>query len=61
MFLHAHSLSFIWPDSGSEQSFSSPLPPQLRAVLDQLGAKRARPRVKDRATAAPRQRPVRRR
>jgi 23S rRNA pseudouridine955/2504/2580 synthase len=42
MFLHAHSLSFIWPDSGSEQSFSSPLPPQLRGVLDQLGAKRAR-------------------
>jgi 23S rRNA pseudouridine955/2504/2580 synthase len=61
MFLHAHSLSFIWPDSGSEQSFSSPLPPQLRAVLDQLGAKRARPRVKDGAAAAPRQRPVRRR
>ena len=64
MFLHAHSLSFIWPDSGSEQSFSSPLPPQLRAVLDQLGAKRARAaaRAKD-ATAptAPRQRPARRR
>ena len=64
MFLHAHSLSFIWPDSGSEQSFSSPLPPQLRAVLDQLGAKRARAaaRAKDAtAPAAPRQRPARRR
>jgi 23S rRNA pseudouridine955/2504/2580 synthase len=42
MFLHAHSLSFVWPDSGSEQSFSSPLPPQLRGVLDQLASKRAR-------------------
>ncbi len=42
MFLHAHSLSFVWPDSGSEQSFSAPLPPPLRAVLDQLGSKRSR-------------------
>src|SRR6204780_2724027 len=64
MFLHAHSLSFVWPDSGSEENFSAPLPPALRAVLDQLGAKRARAaaRAKD-ATAptAPRQRPARRR
>jgi 23S rRNA pseudouridine955/2504/2580 synthase len=42
MFLHAHSLSFVWPESGAEQSFSAPLPPQLRGVLDQLSSKRAR-------------------
>jgi 23S rRNA pseudouridine955/2504/2580 synthase len=42
MFLHAHSLSYVWPESGSEQSFSAPLPPQLRGVLDQLSSKRAR-------------------
>jgi 23S rRNA pseudouridine955/2504/2580 synthase len=42
MFLHAHSLSFVWPESGSEQSFSAPLPPALRAVLDQLSSKRVR-------------------
>jgi 23S rRNA pseudouridine955/2504/2580 synthase len=42
MFLHAHSLSFVWPDSGGEQSFSAPLPSPLRAVLDQLASKRAR-------------------
>jgi 23S rRNA pseudouridine955/2504/2580 synthase len=42
MFLHAHSLSFVWPDTDSEQSFSAPLPAPLRAVLDQLGSKRAR-------------------
>ena len=44
MFLHAHSLSFVWPDSGGEQSFSAPLPPPLRAVLDQLASKRTRSR-----------------
>ena len=44
MFLHAHSLSFVWPDGGSEQSFSAPLPSELRAVLDQLAGKRARGR-----------------
>jgi 23S rRNA pseudouridine955/2504/2580 synthase len=41
MFLHAHSLSFAWPDGGSEHSYSAPLPPPLRAVLDQLGGQRA--------------------
>jgi 23S rRNA pseudouridine955/2504/2580 synthase len=46
MFLHAHSLSFVWPESGAEQSFSAPLPALLRGVLDQLGSRRAssRPR-----------------
>jgi 23S rRNA pseudouridine955/2504/2580 synthase len=46
MFLHAHSCSFTWPD-GAEQSFSAPLPDELRAVLDQLSTKRrARPRAR---------------
>jgi 23S rRNA pseudouridine955/2504/2580 synthase len=38
MFLHAHACSFVWPDSGVEQSFSAPLPAELRAVLDRLAA-----------------------
>ncbi len=42
MFLHAHSLAFSWPD-GAEQSFSAPLPDELRAVLDALTGGRARP------------------
>jgi len=47
MFLHAHSLSFAWPDGGAEHSFSAPLPPPLRALLDQLGGSRAPRRRKD--------------
>jgi 23S rRNA pseudouridine955/2504/2580 synthase len=35
MFLHAHSLSFEWPQGGSV-SLSSPLPAELKAVLDRL-------------------------
>src|SRR5688572_6340582 len=36
MFLHAHQVSFVWPDSGTEFSVSTPLPPELKAVLDNL-------------------------
>jgi 23S rRNA pseudouridine955/2504/2580 synthase len=43
MFLHAHSLSFSWPDGG-EQSFSAPLPQELRSLLDQLQSSRSRRR-----------------
>ncbi|HEY1724067.1 MAG TPA: RluA family pseudouridine synthase [Steroidobacteraceae bacterium] len=43
MFLHAHRLTFTWPDSGGEQSFTAPLPPELRAVLDRLGDAHAAP------------------
>jgi 23S rRNA pseudouridine955/2504/2580 synthase len=43
MFLHAHSLSFSWPDGG-EQSFSAPLPQELRSLLDQLQSSRTRRR-----------------
>jgi hypothetical protein len=36
MFLHAHSMSFEWPQGGPF-SASAPLPPELAAVLDQMG------------------------
>jgi 23S rRNA pseudouridine955/2504/2580 synthase len=39
MFLHAHSVSFTWPQ-GTEFSINTPLPPELGAVLDALGAQR---------------------
>ncbi|MGH8206996.1 MAG: RluA family pseudouridine synthase [Steroidobacteraceae bacterium] len=38
MFLHAHSCSFIWPESAVEQSFNAPLPAALKAVLERLAA-----------------------
>jgi 23S rRNA pseudouridine955/2504/2580 synthase len=37
MFLHAHQLSFTWPDTGVEFTASAPLPADLKAVLDSLG------------------------
>lgn len=49
MFLHAHSLSFTWPDTGEPFSASSPLPDDLRAVLTALEVKkRAAPRGRGR-------------
>lgn len=36
MFLHAHSLAYEDPVNGEWRSFSSPLPDDLRAVLDAL-------------------------
>src|SRR3984893_8245122 len=38
MFLHAHSVSFAWPQGG-EFSVNSPLPPELAAVLDELASR----------------------
>ncbi len=35
MFLHAHSMSFEWPD-GATFSASAPLPPELSAVIERL-------------------------
>jgi len=35
LFLHAHSLGFTWP-GGAPMAFSSPLPPDLKAVIDAL-------------------------
>jgi 23S rRNA pseudouridine955/2504/2580 synthase len=53
MFLHAHSVSFSWPQ-GAEFSINTPLPPELAAVLDALAAQRpARARARP-ARAAPR-------
>jgi len=41
MFLHSHSLSFEWPDTGEPFSASAPLPDDLRAVLTALETKRS--------------------
>jgi 23S rRNA pseudouridine955/2504/2580 synthase len=35
MFLHAHSVSFEWPDGG-QFSVNTPLPPELASVIDRL-------------------------
>ena len=35
MFLHAHSVSFEWPEGG-QFSVNTPLPPELAAVVDKL-------------------------
>jgi len=40
MFLHAHQLSFVWPDSGVEFSVSAPLPSDLAAVIDNLAMRK---------------------
>jgi 23S rRNA pseudouridine1911/1915/1917 synthase len=36
-FLHAAQLAFPHPDDERQMSFSSPLPPDLRAFLESLG------------------------
>ena len=52
MFLHAHSVSFDWPQGG-QVSISAPLPAELKAVLDALGNADARA-TRNRRRAAPR-------
>lgn len=50
MFLHAHRCGFTWP-GGKEVSYSAPLPPELKAVLDALhaaGSQRQRARAQGR-------------
>jgi 23S rRNA pseudouridine955/2504/2580 synthase len=42
MFLHAHSLSFDWPDTGEPFSASAPLPDELKSVLTALESKSAK-------------------
>jgi 23S rRNA pseudouridine955/2504/2580 synthase len=37
MFLHAASISFRWPDGGGEFRAESPLPAELKRVLERLG------------------------
>jgi 23S rRNA pseudouridine955/2504/2580 synthase len=39
MFLHAHSMSFEWPNGGGPFSASAPLPPELATVLERLPSK----------------------
>ncbi len=38
LFLHAHSVSFEWPQ-GAAESFSAPLPADLKSVLDALSVR----------------------
>jgi 23S rRNA pseudouridine955/2504/2580 synthase len=40
MFLHAHQLSFVWPDTGIEFNASAPLPADLASVIDGLADKK---------------------
>jgi 23S rRNA pseudouridine955/2504/2580 synthase len=42
MFLHAHQLSFVWPETGVEFAASAPLPADLAAVIDALNPPRVR-------------------
>jgi 23S rRNA pseudouridine955/2504/2580 synthase len=42
MFLHAHQVSFVWPESGVEFSVSAPLPADLATVIDALNAPKDR-------------------
>ena len=42
MFLHAHSMSFDWPQGGGLFSASAPLPPELATFLDRLPVKSKR-------------------
>jgi 23S rRNA pseudouridine955/2504/2580 synthase len=41
MFLHAHSLSFKWPETGEDFNASAPLPGELKSVLTALEVKSA--------------------
>jgi 23S rRNA pseudouridine955/2504/2580 synthase len=36
MFLHSHSMAFVWPESGEEFSVSVPLPQELQDVLNAI-------------------------
>ena len=55
MFLHAHSVSFDWPQGGVF-SASAPLPPELATVLDRLGTSRQRAKRRPARSAAGRSR-----
>jgi 23S rRNA pseudouridine955/2504/2580 synthase len=37
IFLHAQLIEFTWPDSGAEFIVSTPLPPELKDLLERLG------------------------
>jgi len=40
MFLHAHQVSFTWPETGVEFTVNAPLPEELKAVVDALVEKK---------------------
>ena len=44
MFLHAHQVSFVWPDTGMEFSVNAALPADLAVVIDALNTGRERKR-----------------
>jgi len=44
IFLHAHSIAFDWPGSGVPFHVSAPLPAELAAVIDTIGAKKRKTR-----------------
>ena len=44
MFLHAHHVSFTWPETGVEFTANAPLPKELAAVIDLLNPPRVRTR-----------------
>jgi 23S rRNA pseudouridine955/2504/2580 synthase len=44
IFLHAHSIAFDWPGSGVPFHVSAPLPAELAAVIDTIGAKKRKAR-----------------
>ena len=50
MFLHAHQLSFVWPETGVEFSASAPLPADLAGNVDGRG--RCKPQGRARPNAA---------
>lgn len=56
MFLHASSVSFTWPQSGTEFSVNAPLPADLAAVIDRLAAAPVRGRRGPRAAGPTRAR-----
>ncbi len=41
MFLHASSIAFRWPDTGTEFRAQAPLPVELASVLEKLGERSA--------------------
>jgi 23S rRNA pseudouridine955/2504/2580 synthase len=45
MFLHAHSVAFVWPDTGAPLAVSAPLPEDLKRALDAVSEARSRERA----------------
>lgn len=45
MFLHASSISFVWPDKGTPFSINAPLPQDLSQVVDALSDAARKPRA----------------